>query len=164
MISKTGDKSKIKIRRAKLADIDKICKIEAQQFTNPWKQDYFTNELDHHIAYFYVGEDTDSREILGYIIFWIIEDMLELHKIAVSADSTGKGIGKQLFGFMLDTAMTNGVEELFLEVRKSNEGAIKLYEAFHFQLIDVRKAYYPDPIEDALIYKLILRKTENNPT
>lgn len=98
----------------------------------------------------------DVKEIVGYIIFWIIEETLELHDIAVKTGCKKKGIGAQLMRFLLETARSSKVEELFLEVRQSNAEAIHFYEAFRFKPIDVRKNYYTDPLEDALVYKLNL--------
>jgi len=147
---------KIKIRKASSSDLEAVYQIECEQFPNPWKKKYFSEELLHDIANFYVAEDKSVQQVIGYVIFWIVEEMLELHKIAVSASYTGRGIGKRLFRFMLEKAVEQGVEELFLEVRKSNIGAIKLYESFAFKQIDIRKDYYNEPTEDALIFKLIL--------
>jgi ribosomal-protein-alanine N-acetyltransferase len=147
------DEIRIRARKTKRQDIDAICSIEARQFPNPWKEKYFIDELSHNLSYFYVAEDIGAGVVAGYIIFWIIEETLELHKIAVSPDYLGKGIGKLLFRFMLDKAKEKKVEELFLEVRESNTAAIKLYESMGFARISKRKDYYSDPREDALIYK-----------
>lgn len=114
------------------------------------------DELTHDISYFYVAEDVETKEIAGYIIFWIIEETLELHHIAVKAGYKKKGIGAHLMHLLLETARSREVEELFLEVRRSNTEAIHFYEAFRFKPIDVRKSYYTDPQEDALVYKLNL--------
>jgi [ribosomal protein S18]-alanine N-acetyltransferase len=149
----------IRIRKAKIGDIDSISDIDTRQFPDPWKINHFIDELSHNISFFYVAEEVNSKTIMGYINFWIVEETLELHKVAVSEDFTGKGIGKRLFLFMLETAKNKNVEELFLEVRKSNTAAIKLYKSFGFQLIDVRKNYYSEPQEDASIYKLRLGVT-----
>ena len=144
------------IRKARTGDIEAIMEIEDRQFLHPWKKKYFIAEISHDISYFYVAEDERTKEILGYIIFWIIEEMLELHHIAVSGRHKRKGIGKQLFYFMLKTGEQEKVEEIFLEVRTSNIEAITFYESFGFKLVGTRKDYYNNPREDALIYKLLL--------
>ena len=149
----------IRIRRARSRDIDPVLAIEEEQFSHPWKKKFFTGELTHNISFFYVAEDTDSSEVAGYIIFWIIEETLELHDIAVKGAYKKRGIGAQLMRFMFETARARGVEEMFLEVRKSNREAITFYERFDFKLIGERKDYYADPVEDALIYKLIILAT-----
>lgn len=142
----------LRIRKARSGDIDPVFSIELEQFPHPWKKKFFSSELTHNISYFYVAEDTDSKEVAGYIIFWIIEETLELHDIAVKGTYKKKGIGARLMSFMFETADAGGVEEMFLEVRKSNKEAITFYEKFNFKQIDERKNYYSDPVEDALVY------------
>jgi ribosomal-protein-alanine N-acetyltransferase len=147
----------ILIRKARPADIDAVYYIKQEQFTNPWKKQAFYDELDHDIAFFYVAEDTEAQEISGYIIFWIIQETLELHDIVVREKYKQKGIGSRLMDFMLETARSQQVEEMFLEVRQSNAAAIRLYEKYHFKKIDVRKNYYTDPKEDAIVYALMVK-------
>ena len=148
----------IDIRRAAEKDIDGIADIESQQFPHPWKEGYFRDELSHDISCFLVAVeregDGETGSIAGYIIFWIVQEILELHKIAVSPLFQRKGIGRKLFQKMLDTAREREVSEIFLEVRASNEAAVKLYEGFGFKQISVRQDYYSQPVEDALIFKL----------
>jgi len=145
---------RIRIRKAEANDIDAIADIEQQRFPHPWKKSYLRDELSHDISYFYVAEDVVGSRVAGYIIFWIVEDLLELHKIVSSENYKKKGIGKKLFLFMMEIAKQKKVKEVFLEVRKSNTEAIKFYESFHFQLVDTRKDYYQEPMEDALVYRL----------
>jgi ribosomal-protein-alanine N-acetyltransferase len=154
----------VRTRKARASDIEAIMDIEAEQFLHPWKKHYFISELTHDISYFYAAEDVRTGRVAGYIVFWIIEETLELHHIAVAGQYKKKGIGKQLFRFMLDTAEKQKVTEIFLEVRASNTEVITFYESFHFQRIAVRKNYYESPREDASIYKLELgpRHTETN--
>jgi ribosomal-protein-alanine N-acetyltransferase len=142
------------IRKANASDIKPILRIENQRFPHPWKENYFSSELDHDISYFYVAEDSDARRIAGYIIFWIIADLLELHKIASAEEYKKKGVGKKLFLFMLKTAEQKKVGKIFLEVRKSNTDVVKWYESFAFQCVGIRKGYYSNPAEDALVYCL----------
>ena len=144
---------RIRIRKAEANDIDAIADIEQQRFPHPWKKSYLSDELSHDISYFYVAEDIVGSRVAGYIIFWIVEDLLELHKIVSAEKYKKKGIGKKLFLFMLEMARQKKVKEVCLEVRKSNTEAIQLYESFHFQLVGTREDYYQDPMEDALIYR-----------
>jgi len=145
---------RIRIRKAGANDIDAIADIEQQRFPHAWKKSYLLDELSHDISYFYVAEDIVSSRVAGYIIFWIIEDLVELHKIVSAGNYQRKGIGKKLFLFMMEIAGQKKAKEVFLEVRKSNTEAIKFYESFHFELAGTRKDYYQDPTEDALIYRL----------
>ena len=150
-------KIKIELRRAKIDDIEAINRIEQSQFLNPWKRHYFTAELSHDISYFYTTEDSDSRKIVGYIIFWLIEETIELHNIAVHRGFTRRGIASKMMDFLLETAARKRVEEIFLEVRKSNKAAEKFYEKYKFKKIDCRKNYFNSPREDALVYALYLK-------
>jgi ribosomal-protein-alanine N-acetyltransferase len=150
-------KIKIELRKATIDDIAAIYRIEQAQFLNPWKKHFFTAELTHDISYFYAAEDVDSGKILGYIIFWIIEETIELHDIAVHENFIRTGIGSKMMDFLLETASRKGVEKIFLEVRKSNTGAEKFYKKYRFEKIDCRKNYFNSPREDALVYALYLK-------
>jgi len=142
----------INIRKAHPGDINSIITIENQQYTHPWKPHQFTSELNHDIAFFYVAEAPESGQIMGYIIFWVIEDTMELHNITTAPAFQGKKVGKHLLKLMLDTANKKQVKEIFLEVRASNTTAWHFYEAFGFERISIRKNYYSEPTEDAWIY------------
>lgn len=144
------------IRKAISKDINAIIKIEQQRFPNPWKKDFFAREIGHDIAFFYVAEDPETHGIIGYIIFWIIQEIVELHKIAAALDTSKKGIGKKLFNFMLETSKEKKAEKIFLEVRKSNAKAIKFYQSNNCQYTGNRKDYYNNPKEDALLYTIII--------
>jgi ribosomal-protein-alanine N-acetyltransferase len=152
----TPEEIKLRIRKARTRDIETITAIENRESLHPWKERHFTAELTHDIAYFFVAENVNTGEIAGYIIFWAVEEMMELHNIVVSGKYRKKGIGKQLVRFMLETAKEKKAAEIFLEVRGSNTEAIVFYESFGFCRVGVRNDYYSDPREDALIYKLTL--------
>lgn len=145
------------IRKTQAADIDIIYYIKKEQFSNPWKKKVFYDELNNDLSYFYVAEDTSLNEIIGYIIFWVIQETIELHDIAVTEKYKKRGIASRLMCFMLETAHARKVEEIFLEVRQSNAAAIALYEKYNFKKIDVRKNYYTEPVEDAAVYALYLK-------
>jgi ribosomal-protein-alanine N-acetyltransferase len=149
-------RSHIGIRKTVKGYIDAIFQIEQEQFLHPWKKEFFYRELSHNIAWFYVAENTKTKEIAGYILFWIIEETLELHDIAVKGSYKKKGIGRLMMEFMMETARDKGVEEMFLEVRQSNVEAVRFYEKFGFMQIDVRKNYYNNPVENALVYRLLM--------
>lgn len=150
----------IYIRKARSKDIAQIMEIEIEQFPHPWKRDYFISELTHDISFFYVAENKRTGELAGLIIYWIFGETMELHHIATAGNYKKKGIGKQLLEFMLEMAKQEQVAEVFLEVRESNTVAIGFYEAFGFQQAGVRKNYYSEPVENALIYRLEIKQGE----
>ena len=93
----------IRVRPARPNDLSAILTIEHQQFFNPWKKDYLEAELRHDIAHVHVAENGLKGELSGYIIFWVIADQAELHRIAVGSASKKQGVGRTLFASMLAT-------------------------------------------------------------
>ena len=140
------------IRRAKLTDIDAILKIEETQSSNPWKKTHFVDEISNNLSYFLVLEEYIKKEIIGFIIFWIIEDVSELHNIAISESYKRNGHAISLINYMFEFVKKK-TKEIFLEVRTSNLSAINLYKKLKFKEITVRQNYYKNPIEDALVFK-----------
>lgn len=149
-------KIEITLSKAKAGDIEAVYAIEKNQFPNPWKKHFFIAELTHDISRFYVARDRGSGKITGYIIFWVIAETIELHNIAVHGDFKRRGIGANMIDFLLATAAEKNIEEVFLEVRKSNVVAIKFYEKFKFKEINCRENYFNNPVEDALVFALYL--------
>lgn len=156
IFSRGRKKIGIKISKAESGDIDDVYRIEQEQFLKPWKKHYFTAELSHDLSYFYIARDEDAGDIRGYMICWIIEKTMEIHNIAVKREHKRQGTGSQLMEFMLAKAAADNVDEVFLEVRKSNLEAVRFYEKYKFRQIGCRKNYFSEPQEDALVYALYL--------
>ena len=93
----------------------------------------------------------DDDAVVGYAILWCILDQGELANIAIVPARRGEGLGKALLVQVLDVARARGVQQLFLEVRASNEAAINLYLRQGFEEVGVRKNYYGRPPEDAKV-------------
>jgi len=117
------------------------------------KKSQYADELLNPISHFYIVYMPKTGEVVGYIIFWMIEKLIEIHHIAVSPKHQKMGIGHALMKFILDQAHQNKITEIYLEVRKSNMEAIQFYQRFGFKKQRTRKEYYQNPVEDALIYK-----------
>jgi len=143
----------ISVRKAFAGDIPRVFEIETEVTPNPWKESYFGDEIKNPLSFFYVAENEASGTIAGFIVFWLIDDQMELHNIAVSKEAQRTGVARSLMELMMQIATECGVRELFLEVRASNEPAMSLYETFGFVSIGVRKNYYSKPREDAILYK-----------
>jgi len=141
------------IRKVKKSDIDAVYRIEKKQVFSSWKRNYFEDELSNDLSSFYIIEDFISNEIIGYIIFWIIDDIAELHSIAIDEKYKRKGYAAELMRYMFDTVKSENVNEIFLEVRVSNKAAVSLYEKLEFIKINSRKNYYKNPVEDAFVFK-----------
>lgn len=142
------------LRKAQKKDVGAVHEIEREQGLHQRKKEFLESELTNDLAWFYVAENKDNGEIVGFIIFWIIGETMELHDIAIRGTSKRKGTGSKLMDFMLETARQQEVEEIFLEVRVSNKEAISFYKKYDFKQAGTRKNYYKDPVEDALVFVL----------
>jgi ribosomal-protein-alanine N-acetyltransferase len=142
------------IRRAGAADLPAVLAIERKQFSNPWTEEHFQAELLNSFSHFYVAGDLKNSALAGFLIFWRLDDELELHKIAVVKDCQRRGYGSSLLDFFISTARAWHCQSALLEVRASNAAAIRLYEKFAFQCVGRRREYYSLPAEDALVFRL----------
>lgn len=139
----------MEIRRAHPDDATAIAEMEVNIFGDPWgKKDIFS----------YICSDTgmcfsalDGGEVIGYIIGRKIPPEGEIYRIAVRPDRRQRGVGYRLLSYALKTERGSGVETVFLEVRESNIPARALYRAYGFNEISIRKNYYQNPTENAVI-------------
>lgn len=137
------------VRRMTLADVDGVAEVEAATFPTPWSRDAFVSEMKNVAARYLVAEQ-DGR-IIGYAGAWIILDESHITNIAVLKAERGKGIGRALTAGLMQYLSNLGAAYATLEVRKSNEVAQNLYKSLGFIKLGVRKRYYEDNDEDALI-------------
>ena len=128
--------------------------IERASFAYPWSASFFIQELKvtcAHSLLALVGEKT-----VGYVIYWLLPREVDVHNLAVRPAYRRQGIGKALLQAVIDEARRQGVGRVTLEVRKSNEAAQKLYQSLGFVAKGLRKGYYSDDGEDALVMALDL--------
>lgn len=130
-------------------DLDEILEIERLSFKTPWTRLAFINEIEFQNSIFEVMW-VDDR-LVGYGGFWHIMDEAHISNIAIHPEYRRKGLGTQLLARLLEEAVANGATKATLEVRPSNIAAHRLYGSFGFDVISVRKNYYSDEGEDALI-------------
>ena len=141
--------SEYTIRRMTMADVDGVAAVEAATFPTPWSRDAFVSEMKNVAARYLVAEK-DGR-VIGYAGAWIILDESHITNIAVLKEERGQGIGRALTGGLMQYLSNLGAAYATLEVRKSNEVAQNLYVSLGFIKLGVRKRYYEDNGEDALI-------------
>ena len=141
--------SEIIIRRMTMADVDGVAAVEAATFPTPWSRDAFASEMNNVAARYLVAEK-DGR-VIGFAGAWIILDESHITNIAVYKEERGKGIGRKLTEGLMQYLSNLGAAYATLEVRKSNEVAQNLYKSLGFIKLGVRKRYYEDNGEDALI-------------
>ena len=137
----------VEIRRLTYADLPQVVAIERRAFTTPWSLAMFVLELSKPsgICLAAVVED----ELTGYLVCSRYDTVWHLMNIAVDPDRLRRGIAGALLGALLDRVGPDS--HITLEVRESNTGAIALYERFAFRSAGVRRRYYADNGEDAVI-------------
>jgi ribosomal-protein-alanine N-acetyltransferase len=143
-------KTVIEILRACKEHIDEITVIESICFKIPWSRESIREEIvDNNLA-IYLCAKADGR-IAGYAGYWKVIDEAHITNIAVHPEYRQKGIGSMLVKGMIDICTKTGIDKMTLEVRKSNIKAQGLYKKFGFKFAGIRKAYYSDNREDAVI-------------
>jgi ribosomal-protein-alanine N-acetyltransferase len=132
-------------------DIDDVLRIEQASFANPWTREMYLAELEHRgTSYCYIAREDDG-EAVGFCSFWRILDELHINNLAVLPEKRRSGIATALLQFVMLEGARLGAQRATLEVRRSNEVARRLYEQFGFAVAGVRRAYYTQPVEDALV-------------
>ncbi|TKC14440.1 ribosomal protein S18-alanine N-acetyltransferase [Robertmurraya kyonggiensis] len=140
----------ITLRKMVEADIDQILIIENESFATPWSRESFENELTkNRFALYLVLEDEEV--IFGYCGVWIIVDEAHVTNIALLPNYRGKKLGETLLTEIMKVAKEKGAKSMTLEVRVSNQVAQSLYRKLGFRDGGIRKNYYTDNQEDALV-------------
>ncbi len=129
-----------RIRALGKSDIPDILEIERLSFSESWSSKLIERELSLPISHT-LGAEINGK-VVGYVIFWIVRETCELHRIAVHPDFRKRGIGTALMEKFLKTALEKGAEEIVLEVEEENRAALSLYMRFGFSQISIRKNYY----------------------
>ncbi len=133
-------------------DLDDLLVIEQYSFPTPWKRSMYESDIDaNRHARFFVIESRDPAELVGYIGTWFIYDEAHIGTIATKQEYRGKRIAEQLIAYTAFQGIQEGIAYVVLEVRVSNDPAIRLYERLGFTQVGLRKRYYTDTGEDALL-------------
>ncbi|NJN80074.1 MAG: ribosomal protein S18-alanine N-acetyltransferase [Anaerolineales bacterium] len=141
------------IRKMIMNDLEQVVAIDQVSFSLPWPARSFQFELtDNPASRCWVVEL--DKKIIAMIVSWLILDELHIATIATHPDFRKQGIGKKLLTHALKSAKDEGVIRSFLEVRESNEVALKMYRNFGFVEDGRRKEYYKDNGEDAILMTL----------
>jgi len=141
----------VKIRRMTVADVPDVHTIEVATFAMPWSRESLLHELEENACARYLVVEGDNGRAIGYAGAWMIFDEGHITNVAVEAAHRGKGIGRALMIALMRYAANLGVGYLTLEVRRSNQTAQTLYESLGFVQLGIRKKYYEDNGEDALL-------------
>lgn len=133
-----------------LEDLEVIEEMEKDLFgSSAWSlESYKTDLLDNPYSYYHIIEENGA--IVGYCGYFALYENAEILTIGVKKQSQGQGFGKMMMDLMIDGAISKGAEVMSLEVRVSNERAIKLYQSYGFETVGIRPRYYKDG-ENALL-------------
>ena len=151
-----------------LDDVPAIGVLERICFTSPWSDETYRHELKHNPrAFYYVlratpapGRPSNLPPILAYAGYWILGDEAHIVTIATHPALRRKHIGDLVLLNLISRARETGIEGVTLEVRRSNEAAQRLYAKWGFVEVGMRKRYYRDNNEDALLLTLFAVHTD----
>ncbi len=136
------------IRDALEGDIDAVLEIEKLSFSDPWSREAFYASLNSSCIFSLI---CDGERVAGYVIFALIPPEGEIYNIAVHPDYLGLGASKRLYDDTERRAYEKGVRTVYLEVRESNLRARRFYEKLGYIELGVRKNYYHQPTENAVL-------------
>ena len=131
--------------------VSQVAALEAVCFRDPWSENSVASELNNPLSLWLVAEEAGA--VVGYVGSQTVLDETDMMNVAVHPDHRRKGIARDLVLALVDALKEKGSRCLTLEVRESNTGAIALYESLDFQQIGLRKNYYRNPRENALILR-----------
>jgi len=132
-------------------DLEGVLEVDRASFVNPWTRRMFVRELRNpDVAHIYVLR-TPTEPVAGYCSCWLVFDELHINNLAVRPEWRARGLARALLQHVLAEAVRLGARRATLEVRESNAIARRLYAGVGFRVAGVRRRYYTDPVEDALI-------------
>ncbi len=141
----------IRFTRLDAGDLEALLGLENKCFSSPWSAKQYNLAFEQKL--FNVFGLKQDGQLLAYVSFYHIGEEMEIFNLAVSPGYRRHGLAKYMLGLVLQICRKMGIKYAFLEVRQSNVAARALYAGFHFSQVGVRKGYYPDNGEDALILR-----------
>jgi [ribosomal protein S18]-alanine N-acetyltransferase len=141
----------VEIRRLGLGDLRMIEEIERHSYATPWSRSMFAGELAKPSSICLGAFDPDSERLVGYLIVSRYVDAWHVMNLAVAPEARRRGVASALLRRLLELTAGEPRRGYTLEVRVSNAAAIRLYEKLGFRSRGIRRGYYTDNREDALI-------------
>lgn len=146
------DKQAIDISPLTIADLEQVMEIEPVAFgSHHWTKQSFMNELLNPSGYYYAAREAETERVLGYSGFWLIGEEAHITTLAVHPDHRRLYVGERLLINDIIQARKVGADWVTLEVRISNDSAQRLYGKYSFRSLGVRRNYYQDNDEDAMV-------------
>ncbi|ROR21899.1 ribosomal-protein-alanine N-acetyltransferase [Mobilisporobacter senegalensis] len=141
------------IRPMEEKDLEQVYQIEQESFAQPWTYQDFEQAIDNtnslYLKLYLVAEE--EGEIIGYCGLWGIAGEGQINNVAVKKEYRGKHVGNQMLHELIQLGLNKNLTAFTLEVRVSNQSAIKLYHNLKFEDVGIRKNFYDYPKEDAII-------------
>ncbi len=143
-------KEKLTLRPATSADILSITLLEERVFPTPWSEESIRHDIQRNENALVAVAEWEGT-FAGYLDVWQVVGEGQVNNFGILPEFRNRGIGSHLMQYMMDWLVENGNREISLEVRTTNRGAIRLYQRLGFREYGVRKNYYLDSGEDAMI-------------
>lgn len=144
----------IEIQRMTEADLESVGRIEEACFSSPWSRETFQRAL-RELSVTCLVVRADSK-VVGYAVLRLQGRQLLVANLAVAPAFQGRGVGRTLLRAALGLGIRGGASWALLDVRASNERAIRLYSTSGFEAVGRRRGYYSDPPEDSIVMRRIL--------
>jgi ribosomal-protein-alanine N-acetyltransferase len=138
----------------KQGDLDDIMEIERLAFRAPWSRQVFVEELDRDWAHVDVLRERKGGGVLAFVNFWLVRDEVHVLNVATHPSARRQGHASRLLEHVISFAHREKCRYVTLEVRRSNQSAIRLYRKYGFRPVGIRPNYYVEDNEDALVMLL----------
>jgi ribosomal-protein-alanine N-acetyltransferase len=143
--------TRVELRRLEMRDLNAIERIERASYPTPWSRSMFAGELAKPSSICLGAIDSERDELVGYLIISRYVDAWHVMNVAVAPAYRRKGIARALMERLFEVTARDARRGYTLEVRVSNDAAIRLYEVLGFRARGIRRGYYTDNREDALV-------------
>ena len=142
------------VRQMTEEDVAAVAALEAENFSRPWSYDAFFQTLSDENYIVLIAKETDA--FLGYCVLLCTGEEADITNVCTAPEARGKGVATDMLAVLMDEGKARGVTEFFLEVREGNVPARALYTKLGFEEIGLRKNYYEEPREHAVLMKCTL--------
>lgn len=142
------------------ADLDAVMAIEDASFPTPWSRSMFEEEFGREYSDTMVATPYGGEGLAGYAVCWAVAGESHLLNIAVAPEWRGRGVARRLLAECIRRGARAGSRHIHLEVRTGNDDAIRLYRGCGFAFMGIRKGYYTDTGEDAILLSREIRESD----
>ena len=139
------------IRQMTEEDVAAVAALESENFSRPWSYDAFYRTLSDENYIVMIAREADA--LLGYCVLLCTGEEADITNVCTLPSARGKGVATEMLTVLMEAGKSRGVTEFFLEVRESNVPARALYTKLGFEEICLRKNYYEEPKEHAVLMK-----------